>query len=44
MKEVLSTIPANFSRVKELATKDGYNRFRVAVIVLDKPNFIKTIA
>lgn len=41
---VLSTIPANFDRVKEIATRDGWGRFRIARIDLSEPpDFTKAL-
>lgn len=41
---ILSSVPANFERVKRWATRDGFDRFRIAEINLsEKPDFTKTI-
>lgn len=36
-ESILSTNPARFDEVKVMATRDGWGRFRVAVIDLDVP-------
>jgi hypothetical protein len=44
-EQLLSTTPAMFSRVKIVAAKDGFHRFRVASIDLSKPpDFTRTLA
>ncbi len=41
---ILSTQPERFETVKVLAAKDGFGRFRIAVVDLSTPpNFAKTI-
>ena len=43
-EQLLCTQPARFDEVKRMATRDGFNRFRVAVIDLSiPPDFSKTI-
>lgn len=43
-EEILSTFPDSFDRVKVIAARDGFGRFRVAKIDLrTPPNFAKTI-
>ena len=43
-EQILSTAPENFKRIKELAAKDGFGRFRVARIDLTAPpDFGKTV-
>lgn len=43
-EEVLCTQEERFEEVKILASKDGFNRFRVAEIDLtEKPDFRKTV-
>jgi hypothetical protein len=44
METVLCTQPERFNEVKKMARRDGWGRFRVAVIDLTKaPDFKKTI-
>jgi hypothetical protein len=31
-EDILSTVPKNFEKVKELASMDGYNKFRISEI------------
>lgn len=43
-EEILSTNETVFERVKELATKDGFGRFRISNFnMADKPNFVGTV-
>lgn len=43
-EEVLCTQEERFEEVKILASKDGFNRFRVAKInLIEKPDFRKTV-
>ena len=43
-EEVLCTQEERFEEVKILASKDGFNRFRVAEInLIEKPDFRKTV-
>ena len=43
-EEVLCTQEERFDEVKILASKDGFNRFRVAEInLIEKPDFRKTV-
>lgn len=44
-EELLSTNPARFNEIKQLAGKDGWHSFRVGSVDLAKsPNFAKTVA
>jgi hypothetical protein len=44
METILSTQPERFEEVKAMARRDGWGRFRVARINLDKPpDFAKTV-
>lgn len=41
---ILSTNPTRFDEIKLLAMRDGFGRFRIAVIDLSSPpNFAKTV-
>ena len=42
-EEILSTNPARFEAIKSIAAKDGFGRFRVAIVDLSQPpNFRNT--
>lgn len=38
-EDILSTNPKNFERIKDLAAKDGYGRFRIAIYNGEAPDF-----